>query len=208
MTKLPRELIWDYALGNLPPEEYATVAAEVARSPELRAELVEVERVCGSLALSLDPVAPSAATRDRLLGAIAAGTERFAPFVERLCDMYDLEAGRIRELLGAIDDPAANWRDELCEGFSALHFRGGPREATADCGLVRLKPGMLFPLHRHLGEESALVLQGSFRDLPSNRVYRAGDYGAMPANSTHAYTNHTDEDCIVAVRLHEGMELV
>ncbi len=56
-------------MGALSPEEMERVAGDVARSPELRAELEEISRALESIA-PVEGVGPSPGLRDRLLDSI------------------------------------------------------------------------------------------------------------------------------------------
>ncbi len=69
----------------------------------------------------------------------------------------------MRDLLSSLSD-AARWEPGPLPGSSLFHLDGGPRIATADAGFVRLPAGLEFPVHRHLGSERVLLLEGSYRD--------------------------------------------
>ena len=51
------------------------------------------------------------------------------------------------------------------------------RAAVGDAhgGLVRLAPGEVFPMHKHVGEEKVLLIQGTLED--DNGTLQAGEYG-------------------------------
>jgi len=206
MSTAATDVLWEYALGSLGGAERAALEAELDRSPALERELAEIRDIACALGTSAAPVEPSAAVRERLLAGIER--ERFAPFVERLTRLFDLGRERVQEVLRAVDDAASGWVDGPFEGFSALHFAGGPRAARADCGLVRLKPGTHFPHHRHFGEERAIVLQGAYRDLTDGTLVRAGDTAIKPPGSIHHYRAEPGEDLVFAVSIVEGIELV
>jgi anti-sigma factor ChrR (cupin superfamily) len=59
-----------------------------------------------------------------------------------------------------------------------VHLTAGPR-SPADAGFVRVAAGTVFPLHRHVGDETVLVLQGSYSDS-DGAVVRAGEQARMP----------------------------
>lgn len=58
-------------MGALPPEEMERVADDVARYPELRAELQEISRALESIA-PVEGVGPSAGLRDRILDGLGS----------------------------------------------------------------------------------------------------------------------------------------
>lgn len=74
--------------------------------------------------------------------------------------------------------------------FHALYGQPGQGPAAA---LLRYAPGASIPLHRHLGHEHILVLEGSQRD--ANGVYPAGTLLVSPPGSCHAVTS--EEGCLV-----------
>ncbi len=79
--------------------------------------------------------------------------------------------------------------------------------AGLDTGLVRLKKGMPFPRHRHVGAERVLILEGSYRDH-EQRLYAPGDFHDMAAGTEHALQMSADEDVLLAVILSAEIEVV
>ena len=146
-----------------------------ARDPELG-----LIAVCESL----KPVAPSADLRARLL-ASADAPSRLARFADRVAELLDVGLDKARELLARIDDPSA-WEEQL-PGVSFLWVEGGPRVAAAVRGFVRVRAGLDFPDHEHLGDEVTLVLQGGFEDPERKLVCRAGDIDRMPTGTAHGF---------------------
>ncbi len=70
---------------------------------------------------------------------------------------------------------------------------------------MRFAPGASFPLHKHLGEERTLIVEGSMR-LSDGTVLRAGDVNFQPAGSEHSY-QVLDEGVIYALLLETGIEI-
>lgn len=137
--------------------------------------------------------------------ASARGPGRFAPFIDRLARLVDLAAARAQELLAGLSRPDV-WQPSPGPNVHLVHFDGGPACAGADAGFVRLDAGTPFPEHRHLGDETVLVLQGSYLDS-SGATVRAGDIVRMPKGSSHHFTAGPDEDLIYAVVVFEGIEI-
>src|SRR5688572_6299631 len=119
-----RDLLWDYALRTLTPELRREVEAELSGSPELRAELAELTDLAGVLPLSLPPVAPAPAVKQRLLKSIAA-RDPFAPWLEKVALLLDLSLEHAKALLERLHDPAA-WRPSGLDGLSVMFVKGGP----------------------------------------------------------------------------------
>jgi anti-sigma-K factor RskA len=66
------ELAPAFVLGALEPAESAAVRAHLATCPELHAEMAELNSVVPALFEAVEPVAPPAALKDRILAAAAA----------------------------------------------------------------------------------------------------------------------------------------
>jgi quercetin dioxygenase-like cupin family protein len=67
--------------------------------------------------------------------------------------------------------------------------------------------GAVFPEHKHLGDEAVLVVQGSFEDGVSGRVYRAGDVVRMGAGSSHDFRARPGPALVYLVVLAEGLQI-
>jgi quercetin dioxygenase-like cupin family protein len=150
--------------------------------------------------------APGAGLRARLLAEIATPRRRFAPLFDALSDLFDLSD----EALAALFERAAapsEWSSAPVPQVRLLHLAGGARVATADNGLVRLAAGARFPLHKHLGQERVLVLEGGYKDEQSGRVYLPGDLHEMPAGSKHAYVALPERELLLAVSVVGGVEV-
>ncbi|MGN6105350.1 MAG: cupin domain-containing protein [Kofleriaceae bacterium] len=202
MTLDLRELLSLYALGILEPEEAITVERAVAAEPGLARDLASYRDAGALLAGDLD-ADPAPEVHARLLASTGAG--RFEQLAARIGALYDVALDRARELLGLIERPGS-WHPEI-PGIELLHFEGGPACATADCGFVRMRPGAVFPLHGHVGEEACIVLAGTIRDVTHDRVLGAGDEYVQPAGSSHALVCEGDEVCLFAARAIEGIEV-
>jgi len=179
-------------------------AAEHANSDAERQELAELFARLGALP---EPE-PSALARGRarLLAAVAQSDERFAPLFGKLMRHFDLSA----EALRAIFVRAANladWEPGPLPWVSLFHFQGGPAVAGFDTGLVRLKKGMSFPPHRHLGNERVLILEGGYFDH-EQRWYGPGDVHDMADDSQHSLLMNPDRDVLLAVVLEGPIEIV
>ena len=95
-----------------------------------------------------------------------------------------------QEILFAILDRTLEkigWEFEAVPGIETLWVEGGPAVANCIRGFVRMAPGAEFPHHRHVGDETALVLEGAVIDSTGN-VYLPGDVVHMPAGSEHGYS--------------------
>jgi putative transcriptional regulator len=103
--------------------------------------------------------------------------------------------------------PGPGWVDTPLPGLHLHHFDGGPRVASADCGLVHLAPGIEFPTHRHLGREWNLVLAGS-ADESSGVLWLPGDLVVHETDTVHGFRAHEHEPLLLAAILENGLEIL
>jgi quercetin dioxygenase-like cupin family protein len=137
-----------------------------------------------------------ARTRSRLLTDVESLPLRYAPFFDRLMDVWDLPEANVLELLERAKDPSL-FRKTPLPGLRVLEVQGGPRVRGADVHLVRFSSGMRFPRHRHPGDEILLVLEGSYTDS-SGRKLSPGDIHAMSAGTEHDFRVSKDGPCVAA----------
>ena len=150
--------------------------------------------------------APPQLLRERLLATVARPRLRFAPLFGALADLFDLDDADLAGIFERAAGPNA-WVTSEIPGTRLLHLAGGPRVAGADNGLVRLQAGARFPLHRHLGQERVLVLEGGYRDEPSGRVYLPGDLQEMASGSSHTLVASPERELLFAVSVVIGVEV-
>ena len=154
-----------------------------------------------------EPRQPSEGLRARVLASIEPAS-RFEGFVARMARLFDLSEPRAREILAvAATVPGPGWVDTPLRGLQLHHFSGGPRVASADCGLVHLAPGTAFPTHRHRGREWNLVLAGS-ADESSGVVWLPGDLLVYETDTVHRFRAHEREPLLLAAVLENGLEIL
>ena len=156
--------------------------------------------------LGAEPETPSLALRGAVLGTIAAGT-KLRGFTGRLARLFDLPRERAGELIQEAGGPATGWEAFPVAGVRLFHLTGGPRVSTADCGLVRLEPGVRFPAHRHVGDEWSLILAGEAEEEGTGARWLPGDLVHRAPGSAHAYRVAGREPLVFAVVLHGGIQL-
>ncbi|MCC6624687.1 MAG: transcriptional regulator [Deltaproteobacteria bacterium] len=140
--------------------------------------------VLAALAGALAPMAPPPALRARILDATRA-PGRLHRFADKLAAMLDVTIDKARELLDRAAD-ASLWERELVPGMDALWVEGGPAVAGCIRGFARLRAGVAFPDHRHLGPETTLVLEGAMLESGGATV-RPGETLVMHEGSEHNY---------------------
>lgn len=150
--------------------------------------------------------APPQLLRERLLATVARPRLRYAPLFAKLTDLFDLGDTDLAALFERAATPEA-WTETPISGTRLMHLRGGPRVAGADNGLVRLAAGARFPLHRHLGQERVLVLEGGYRDEQDGRLYLPGDWHEMQPGASHAYVALAERELLFAVSVVAGVDV-
>ncbi len=145
---------------------------------------------------------PPPAARARLLEAVGA-IGRFQPLLPGLGRLTDLASDALSALLGRIDD-ATSWIDGA-PGVRYFHFTPGPRAPAPAAGIVRVRPGAVFPRHRHLAPEVSFVLDGVL--VENGRRHGPGSLLESASGSEHEYTAGPGRDLLL-VSLHGGIAFV
>ena len=190
------ESLPDLVVGFLTDAEAADVLAHIADCGECQAEHVALQDAMHALPLALEDIEAPLALRASILDAVATGPARFAPMLDRLGALFDVVADTARDYVGRLTDPDG-WVD-LLPGITFLDLVGGPAAAGGRVGLVKMDRGARFPVHRHVGVERVLVLQGGIRDASGDEA-QAGDLVEMPSGSEHWFEALGDEGLVYAV---------
>ena len=144
-----------------------------------------------------------AALRARLLDETSRAPERYAPFVRRRSELFDVSRDDVRALLQRSTEPG-EWRMSGLPGIKKLPVKSGPQRASAQTYLVKFAAGVHFPEHHHDGLETVLIMAGSYTET-GGKQYMTGDLHVMEAGTAHAFTIEKDEDCVAATVLHGGL---
>ena len=158
-------------------------ATEHASAESAEAELAELLAELSVVSASDVSASDVDRGRARLLGAVAESGERFAPLFDKLTKFFDLSVDALREVLVRAGRES-EWEPGPLPWVSLFHFAGGPAVAGLDTGFVKLKKGMPFPPHRHMGKERVLILEGSYRDH-EQRHFGPGDFHDMSEGTEH-----------------------
>jgi len=146
-----------------------------------------------NLALSLPRATPSPSVRERVLKSVST-TNRFEMFAAQVAELIDVSIDKARELVGRIDD-AKSWVATQVAGVLSYDLPVGPAAVDAVVGFVKLRPGVVFPDHEHMGDEAMLVVQGSCIDS-NGTVMRRGDLIRMPPGTHHDFKAQPGPDFI------------
>ncbi len=102
-------------------------------------------------------------------------------------------------------DPAAYVWEEPSPGVRTAVVKLDPSRSFC-ASLIWASPGARYPLHRHRGDETTLILQGACRD--EHGSYVAGDVARMRAGSTHRVEFLPGEDCIGYLVTYHGHDIL
>lgn len=169
----------------------------LALCPRCRDHADEITGALHLLAFTLPPIAPPPALRVRLLAAVAGPVSAHAG---ALALMFERPEPELRALLQRIERGTLAWSPAFpgVEHHAvAVAGRGGGR----DCGLFRVAPGVLFPHHRHVGEERMRILQGSCSD-DLGVVLGPGDEHSFAAGTAHTLLTHEGPPLVLAYVSH------
>ena len=90
------------------------------------------------------------------------------------------------------------------ESFKPLRFLAQDRGRVL---LLRLEPGTLVPLHRHLGEVHAYNLAGRRKLLETDEIVGEGGYVYEPAGNVDSWMAMGDEPVIVHITSYGAMDI-
>ncbi|MEO8179950.1 MAG: cupin domain-containing protein [Deltaproteobacteria bacterium] len=145
--------------------------------------------------IASSPAAPGDRVLERLERTLSEPPHRYAPFFARTAELFDLSESAVIAQLARLKDPSS-WTFAGLPGISSVRVEAGPSVQEAETLFVCFNPGTRFPLHRHVGPERVLVLEGSYED--SNGIlHRAGELRDWPSDTEHSF-RVGDEICIFA----------
>jgi len=132
--------------------------------------------VASLMALAIDPVAPPAEARQRILGAIGSS----APLDESLPEKSrTIRAGEGR------------WYRQPADGIDVMPLSVDQERGIATI-MLRIAPGAILPAHDHRGAEESYVVSGSCRI--GSVSLKQGDFHHVDAGQHHG-TVVSDEGC-------------
>lgn len=195
------ERICELLLGDVSDAERETLESHVAGCAECARELVQAADAFAALALALPVEAPPPSLRARVLAD--ARPPRLIGMLDKLVALFDVSRVKARAMLDRLDDPN-EWQPGPVPSSWVQFTEGGPKVAGAFTGFVKIAAGVRWPVHRHLGQEHMLVLDGGFRQDDGAEVH-AGELLVKEEDSVHGFTIFDDEPCISAVVLRGGV---
>jgi anti-sigma factor ChrR (cupin superfamily) len=188
------------ALDILDESERRALAEKLQASPELQSELATFETAIAAIAYTAPPVPVAPDLKNRLFQRIAelpptAESVNSKPIVTSPTE------NNTPSLIVRSND--VKWRPYSVPGISIgkLYIDKKKREITC---LMRLEPGVTFPLHRHAGSEEVLVLEGDL--IVEGEVCHQGDYIRSVPGSTHS--SLTQGGCLLLMKTSTDNEML
>ena len=186
----PDELLLDYAAGALAEGPALAVALHVALDPGARRTVARLGALGGALIEDEEAAGFDEADLQRALARLdeVAVEPRPAPPVAR--PGFEWAPAALLRHIGS--DP--RWR-RVFGGFEEIRL---PLPGDSHrVSLLRLEPGRGLPMHRHVGEEYTVVLQGGYTDATGN--YGVGDFAVGPGPDEHEPIADPGEPCIALI---------
>jgi putative transcriptional regulator len=188
----PDELLLDYAAGALAEGPALAVALHVALDPAARRAVERLGALGGALIEGEEAAAVDDADLQRALARLdeVAVEPRPPPRVLVPRPGFEWAPAPLARHIA----PDARWRRAF-GGFEEirLHLPGDSHRVS----LLRLEPGHGLPMHRHVGEEYTVVLQGGYTDSTGN--YVVGDFAVGPGPEQHEPIADPGEPCIALI---------
>jgi putative transcriptional regulator len=186
----PEELLLDYAAGALARGPALAVALHVALDPLARRAVERLDALGGAMMEEQGEAALDESALARTLARLdtIAVEPRPAPRTPR--PGFEWAPPPLARHIAA----EARWRNVL-GGFEEIRLRlpGDSHRVS----LLRLKPGRGLPMHRHVGAEYTVVLQGGYTDSTGN--YGVGDFAVGPGPEQHEPIADPGEPCIALI---------
>lgn len=160
-----------------------------------RADAAASPEVWSLLAGALDPEAPAAEIRDRLLEELRR-SERFSPFVSEVAAAFGLSEDAVREAFACMRDESA-WRPAFFPGSEILST---PALGAAHAVIARVPAGTCIPRHAHPRRELTYVLDGEIVENGARRV-GPGELIDPELGSEHQVAIGGEDPCLVVFAL-------
>jgi anti-sigma factor ChrR (cupin superfamily) len=181
------------ALDILDESERGAFAEKLKESAELISELAALESTIAAIAYTAPPVPVAPDLKNRLFQRIAelpptpAASANIKPIVtsptENNTPSLIVRANNVK------------WKSYGVPGvsFGKLYIDKKKREITC---LMRLEPGVTFPLHRHAASEEVFVLEGDL--IVEGEICHQGDYIRSLPGSIHS--SLTEGGCLLLMK--------
>jgi anti-sigma factor ChrR (cupin superfamily) len=188
-----------YAMGALTQLEASAFDRHLAEGCETcTAELRMFDSVVDNLGFAAACTDPPSRLREKLLDSLDGGTAQMGAAKSRPAHLANSKP----ELL-TVRANEGEWK-ETATGVFVKRLFADEASGTVTT-MVRMLPGASLPMHRHLGIEQCLMLDGDFH--VNEHVFRKGDYHCAPKGSVHE-TLFTENGALFLIVSQKGFEVV
>lgn len=181
------------ALDTIDESESRALEKKLKESPELQSELAAFESAIAAIAYTIPPVPVAPDLKNRLFQRIAKLSSTPAEEVSSEPVSELSPNPKLAHFIRRSHD--VKWKPFGVAGISIgrLFIDKAKREITC---LLRLEPGIEFPLHRHAGVEEIFMLEGDL--VVEGEVCYQGDYIRSLPGSTHS--SITEGGCLLLMK--------
>ena len=183
MSDWTDDQLLEFELGSLPDGEREALVAALDADVSLAARLAELREVMAAYAGVAAQTPPNAAERIDAIMDEVSRTNRFAHLAGTVAELLAIGRDEALTWLAGLDEPS-NWGPGVLPG---TRMWAVPTDRE-DLGVVWLKmpPGMEFPQHEHLGDETVLVVQGRYIDH-EGRLHPPGSILREEPGTDHSF---------------------
>ncbi|WP_333321438.1 cupin domain-containing protein [Microcoleus sp. T3_A4] len=181
------------ALDILDESERGAFAEKLKESAELTTELAALESTIAAIAYTAPPVPVAHDLKNRLLQRIAELPPTQAESANLKPIVTSPTENKAPSLIVRSND--VKWKSYGVPGvsFGKLYIDKTNRQITC---LLRLEPGVTFPLHRHAASEEVFVLEGDL--IVEGEICHQGDYIRSVPGSIHS--SLTQGGCLLLMK--------
>jgi putative transcriptional regulator len=194
----PDELLLDWATGALPAGPALAVALHVALDPLARDGARRLGEVGATLLESEAAAALDEGALERALARLDGVGVEPQPARSPMRPGFEWAPRALLPHLGS----GADWRHAF-GGFDEIRLVL-PGD-THRVSLLKLDPGRGLPMHRHVGAEYTVVLQGGYTDATGS--YGVGDFAVGPGPEQHEPIADPGPPCIALIVLEQPIVL-
>ncbi|NJK68370.1 MAG: cupin-like domain-containing protein [Microcoleus sp. CSU_2_2] len=181
------------ALDTIDESESHALEEKLKESPELQSELNAFEATIAAIAYTSPPIPVAPDLKNRLFQRIAE--------LDRT-PTEEVNSEPVAEPSFNINPPSlirrshdVKWKPFRVPGISIGRLFTDKEKREITC-LMRLEPGIEFPLHRHAGVEEIFMLEGDL--VVEGEVCHQGDYIRSVPGSTHSPI--TQGGCLLLIK--------
>lgn len=189
------------SLDTLDESESRALTEKLRASPELESERATFEAAIAAIGYTAHPVPVAPDLKNRLFQGIAELAQTPAKSVNLQPIVTSPTENNPPSLI--VRSNEVKWKSFGVPGISIgkLYIDKKKREITC---LMRLEPGVSFPLHRHAGSEEVFVLEGDL--IVEGEICHQGDYIRSVPGSIHSPV--TQRGCLLLIKTSTNNEML